>query len=1273
MKKKTLIIVICAIIAVLGIGGGAIAIMNSNDNKHEHKYVTTVHPATCTEDGYTEKVCECGDKIKEITDVAKGHEESEPVIEEVATCSKEGHGYVECTVCHKKIREVTLPKTAHLQTKKVRRAELNADIGNKITVLDETVCADCDAVISKEEYPVTFASKVFSYDGQTHWSEMTVAGLPDGYDYSLFGNEDDDKPGEYTVTATITFAEEPISNGVLTTTYNIVKDGKYHDVLFDFEDGSGYEDYSIVVRDGDTIPSDKLPQVEERNGYNAFGGFDIHAAITKDESISMLYTPIPYAINYYLRLDGARHTSATQYDVETEVTLFDASTDDIAYSFDGWYTDESYATKVTKIERGTTGDQYFYAKWKLVDFAVNFILNGGNVSLSDYPATYNVETGVVLPCNPQKEHCSFDGWYEDAGFTKKAVLTPGGMKGDKNLYAKWVVATYTVSYELNGGNFNESETPVTSYEYGSASVELSIPFKNGYTFGGWFTESTYVNKVTAIDTLSDGNKTYYAKWQAVVYRITYSIEEAEFDVELKTSYTIEEEVTFPVPKDNRKGYKFIGWRKPFDTEYITTIPKGTTGDVKLEGVWNLVEYMITYDYDGGRVTDNNPTHFTILMQVEVVYKPTKQYYEFIGWSGTGITDLTKNILIERGSVGNREYKANWKLKEYKIEYRTEYGSNNPANPTIYTVESDEIIFFEPISDGHVFLGWYSKIDNREVKVEKISARSSGDIEVYAKWEHIPSGDWIIDREPSCKTEGEKHKICSVCNKNCSYTSIPVDLRVHNNVKQRKENIVSPKCTSEGSYDLIDYCEDCKATLKETHVILGKTAHTFDSSGNCLYCDAKLSNELKFEKRNDLGGYQLVGIGACTDSAIVIPDFYDGEPVLRIAAKAFYENSKIKRVDMPDTIKEIDENAFYGCRNLTNVKLSGQLEKIGRRAFYDCALLSEIVFPDTLTSIGIEAFLGCAFTSISIPDSVMSIGNQAFRGCANLANVKLSNNSEYKYIADGIFKNCTNLEECDIPANVMGIGSEAFYATGLKKIIIPDGVTSVEQSAFQDCSYIESIVIGKGLKEIQNYAFRVASKLKTVTWNAEFCETNTNTKTPSFFPAGKYVFTFGDGVKHIPSGLLYSCAWLENITISDSVISIGNNVFENTQWYKKQSDGLIYAGKVLYKYKGTMPENTLITVKEGTLGMANMAFTGCKTLTGIIVPKSVKSIGSQIFNNCTSLTAIYVSGDDSQVQMFESATSATVYKYSQTEPVQEGNYWHYTEDGVTPVIWSKEIV
>ncbi len=91
----------------------------------------------------------------------------------------------------------------------------------------------------------------------------------------------------------------------------------------------------------------------------------------------------------------------------------------------------------------------------------------------------------------------------------------------------------------------------------------------------------------------------------------------------------------------------------------------------------------------------------------------------------------------------------------------------------------------------------------------------------------------------------------------------------------------------------------------------------------------------------------------------------------------------------------------------------------------------------------------------------------------------------------------------------------------------------------------------------------------------------------------------------------------------SVTSIGEGAFEGTTWYNNQSDGLVYAGKVLYKYKGTMPSGTSINIKEGTLEITGSAFNGCSGLTSIIIPNSVTSIGSTAFLSCTGLTSIVV--------------------------------------------------
>ena len=111
------------------------------------------------------------------------------------------------------------------------------------------------------------------------------------------------------------------------------------------------------------------------------------------------------------------------------------------------------------------------------------------------------------------------------------------------------------------------------------------------------------------------------------------------------------------------------------------------------------------------------------------------------------------------------------------------------------------------------------------------------------------------------------------------------------------------------------------------------------------------------------------------------------------------------------------------------------------------------------------------------------------------------------------------------------------------------------------------------------------------------------------------------VTSIGCGAFDGCSGLASVIIPNSVTSIGDDAFYDTAWYNSQPDGVVYAGKVLYKYKGTMPLNTSVTVKDGTLSIAAGAFYNCTGLIGIEIPNSVESIGDNAFRDCYSLTSI----------------------------------------------------
>lgn len=160
---------------------------------------------------------------------------------------------------------------------------------------------------------------------------------------------------------------------------------------------------------------------------------------------------------------------------------------------------------------------------------------------------------------------------------------------------------------------------------------------------------------------------------------------------------------------------------------------------------------------------------------------------------------------------------------------------------------------------------------------------------------------------------------------------------------------------------------------------------------------------------------------------------------------------------------------------------------------------------------------------------------------------------------------------------------------LHSISIPNSVTTIDECAFAGCTALHSITIPNSVTSIGDNAFMGCSGL-------------TSLEIPN-------------GVIFIHGGAFSYCSGLTSVDIPNSVKILGPNVFYGTEWYNNQPDGLVYIGNFAYQYKGEMPVNTQITIKEGTTGIAGGAFSGCSGLTSITIPNSVTSIGGYAFSDC----------------------------------------------------------
>ena len=441
----------------------------------------------------------------------------------------------------------------------------------------------------------------------------------------------------------------------------------------------------------------------------------------------------------------------------------------------------------------------------------------------------------------------------------------------------------------------------------------------------------------------------------------------------------------------------------------------------------------------------------------------------------------------------------------------------------------------------------------------------------------------------------------------------------------------------------------------------------------------------------------------------------GDSVTSIGDDAFYKCSSLTSVEIPNSVTSIGSSAFNSCSNLTSIEIPNSVTSIGGHAFYNCSNLTSVEIPDSVTSIGNSAFGGCSslqsitipfvgavagktssdtyqypfgyifgtssytgatateqyyygsstssttysyyyiptslkqvtvtggnilygafddcrsLTSVVIGDSVTSIGDSAFRGCSSLTSVEIPDS--VTSIGDRAFYGCYNLTSVVIGDSVTSIGSYAFkYCSNLTSIEIPDSVTSIGRSAFEDCSSLTSVEIGASVISIGSWAFDGCSLLTSV--------------------------VIGDSVTSIGKDAFYNCSSLTEVNYLGTI----------DQWAEIEFDGC-YANPLYYakqlKINGEVVTEVNLT---SATKVSKYSFCNYDNLTSVVIGDSVTSIGEYAFGGCSSLSEVYYKGDAEGWKNItigywnSNLTNATRYYYSESQPAENGNYWHYNENG-----------
>lgn len=441
-----------------------------------------------------------------------------------------------------------------------------------------------------------------------------------------------------------------------------------------------------------------------------------------------LWVPTKYKITYNLNGGSVSNANKTEYTIESPSFTLNNPTKN-GYNFIGWSgTNIPKNTNTVTVNAGSIENLVFTANWEIIVYKISYDLNGGSSSTT-LPSTYTVEDNITLPV-PAKHGYTFTKW-ADNGYI------PKGTTGDKKFTANWKPIKYTIKYNLNGGSVSNANK--TEYTIESETFTLTNPTRPGYTFNGWtgsnLSDKTYT---VSISTGSTGNLSFTANYDAnlnsLLFNANGGIGETP-EMLIETDKTVKlNTCTF-----SRKGYDFIGWATSKNGEKVYSdgqnYTMGVNSEYVLYAMWKIKSYTIEYNLNNGTAPSNKQS-YTVETDSFTLENPSRDGYTFIGWSGTDIADKSTAVTIEKGSIGNKSFTANWQANTNVLHFNANGGDGNMDDMSIKTDETKMLFANTFTRKGYKFKGW-SNTTNGAVAYLDSGSYKMGVAPVYtlyAVWE-----------------------------------------------------------------------------------------------------------------------------------------------------------------------------------------------------------------------------------------------------------------------------------------------------------------------------------------------------------------------------------------------------------------------------------------------------------------------------------------------------------------------------------------------------------